>query len=130
MGKQAEEQQKFGERVSGAVSSTPASGSWSWEGGRVLEEVGYPQPCPVCCQGLGALGKLWGALVFLCRARTVPPVPTPIPALPQVIYFQSALDKLNEAIKLAKVCSCCLGLGASHSPAGPWAARLAGGRLG
>ncbi|NWR25274.1 PTN23 phosphatase, partial [Emberiza fucata] len=44
----------------------------------------------------------------------------------RVIYFQSALDKLNEAIKLAKVCSCPLGWG-FPLPAGPWAA---GGGLG
>lgn len=45
---------------------------------------------------------------------------------PQVIYFQSALDKLNEAIKLAKVGSCPLGLGASP-PSGALGCQAAGG---
>lgn len=115
MGKQAEEQQKFGERVSGAVSAhCVCSSLWSWccHGGWVSRATA---PCPA------RAWVLWGSSAR-CPCAPGPGRclrADPAPALPQVIYFQSALDKLNEAIKLAKASSC---PGAGGCQAAPGAA--------
>ena len=137
MGKQAEEQQKFGEQV-----SEPGPGGHSDCSSPVRSLVGggpfwvAAWRCGLWAElqadtNLGAVGWLecggrsascllwatyWGGRRSSVHAESWTRLCWPL----QVAYFQSALDKLNEAIKLAKVMTGESLAGPRGSWGGPW----------